>query len=168
MGCVPRSARGVTNIPRNGSGQYSAPVGTLGVTGTVISSTAYDNFIADLSTEITSSVNVNGTAPMLAALNMGTFKITNAATPVAATDVAIKSYVDNGQPTGSVIFLPDAFHPPTPTGFLACDGSLVSTTTYANLFALIGYTYGGSGANFNLPFIQGVALGAYIVAYIKF
>jgi microcystin-dependent protein len=38
-----------------------------------------------------------------------------------------------------------------PSGFLLCDGQSVSTTTYAALFAVIGYTYGGSGANFNVP-----------------
>jgi microcystin-dependent protein len=38
-----------------------------------------------------------------------------------------------------------------PAGFLECDGSSVSTTTYANLFAVVGYTYGGSGASFLLP-----------------
>jgi microcystin-dependent protein len=38
-----------------------------------------------------------------------------------------------------------------PSGYLLCDGSSISTTTYANLFAVIGYSFGGSGANFNLP-----------------
>jgi microcystin-dependent protein len=38
-----------------------------------------------------------------------------------------------------------------PAGFLECDGSSVSTSTYAALFAIIAYTYGGSGASFNLP-----------------
>jgi len=38
-----------------------------------------------------------------------------------------------------------------PSGFLLCDGQSVSTATYAALFAVIGYTYGGSGANFNVP-----------------
>jgi microcystin-dependent protein len=38
-----------------------------------------------------------------------------------------------------------------PSGFLLCDGQSVSTTTYAALFAVIAYTYGGSGANFNVP-----------------
>ena len=38
-----------------------------------------------------------------------------------------------------------------PSGFLECDGSSVSTTTYANLFAVVGYVYGGSGSSFNLP-----------------
>ena len=38
-----------------------------------------------------------------------------------------------------------------PSGFLLCDGTSYSTSTYAALFAVIGYTYGGSGANFNVP-----------------
>lgn len=49
-----------------------------------------------------------------------------------------------------------------PTGWLLCDGSSKSTTTYADLFGLIAYTYGGAGASFNLPdcrnrFIAGVS-----------
>ena len=38
-----------------------------------------------------------------------------------------------------------------PSGFLECNGQSVSTTTYAALFAVIAYTYGGSGASFNVP-----------------
>lgn len=55
-----------------------------------------------------------------------------------------------------------------PTNWLICNGASLSTTAYATLFAVIGYTYGGSGVNFNLPNLQnvfpygagGVALGA--------
>ena len=41
----------------------------------------------------------------------------------------------------------------TPSGFLDCDGSAVSRSTYANLFAVIGTNYGvGDGSTtFNLP-----------------
>jgi microcystin-dependent protein len=44
----------------------------------------------------------------------------------------------------------------TPTGFLLCDGSAVSRTTYANLFAAIGVLWGvGDGSTtFNLPNLQ--------------
>lgn len=38
-----------------------------------------------------------------------------------------------------------------PTGWLICNGQSVSTRTYADLFALIGYTYGGSGSSFSVP-----------------
>lgn len=43
------------------------------------------------------------------------------------------------------------FTPTPPTNWLICDGSSLDTTTYAKLFAAIGYAFGGSGANFNLP-----------------
>jgi microcystin-dependent protein len=50
-----------------------------------------------------------------------------------------------------------------PTGFLMCNGTAVSRTTYADLFAAIGTTYGvGDGSTtFNLPNAQGrVPVGA--------
>jgi len=43
-----------------------------------------------------------------------------------------------------------------PTGWLLCDGSAVSQTTYAALYAVIGVTYGDpGGGNFNLPDFRG-------------
>lgn len=42
-----------------------------------------------------------------------------------------------------------------PTGYLLCTGQSLSTTTYAALFSAIGYAYGGSGASFNVPNLQG-------------
>ena len=38
-----------------------------------------------------------------------------------------------------------------PSGFLLCDGTSYATSAYSALFAVIAYTYGGSGANFNVP-----------------
>jgi microcystin-dependent protein len=38
-----------------------------------------------------------------------------------------------------------------PNGYLWCNGASVATATYPTLFTAIGYTYGGSGANFNVP-----------------
>lgn len=47
-----------------------------------------------------------------------------------------------------------------PSGFLLCAGQLVSRTTYASLFAVIGTTYGaGDGSTtFNLPDLRGRAV----------
>ena len=56
-------------------------------------------------------------------------------------------------PTGMIM----AFAGSTaPTGFLLCDGSAVSRTTYADLYAVIGDTYGaGDGSTtFNVPNLQ--------------
>lgn len=55
-----------------------------------------------------------------------------------------------GLPPGMII---DFAGPNAPDGFLVCDGTAVSRTTYATLFAAIGTTWGvGDGATtFNLP-----------------
>lgn len=52
-------------------------------------------------------------------------------------------------------------HNSIPVGFLLCNGDQVSRTTYADLFAAIGVTYGAgdgdasSGTTFNLPSLDG-------------
>lgn len=68
-----------------------------------------------------------------------------------------------GLPTGVIV--PFAgLSPAVPAGYLLCDGSAVSRTTYAALFALVGSTFGaGDGVTtFNVPtltsrFVQGAA-----------
>ena len=57
-------------------------------------------------------------------------------------------------PTGTLL---DYAGSTAPTGFLICDGSAISRTTYADLFSVIGTTYGiGDGSTtFNLPDLQG-------------
>jgi len=44
-----------------------------------------------------------------------------------------------------------------PAGYLLCDGTAVSRTTYADLFAVIGTTYGAgdTSTTFNVPDLQG-------------
>lgn len=66
----------------------------------------------------------------------------------------IKSVVNTNTPPGLIsIYAGNT----TPTGWLICDGSAVSRTTYANLFSVIGTTYGtGDGSTtFNLPNFKG-------------
>jgi microcystin-dependent protein len=53
-----------------------------------------------------------------------------------------------GVPVGTII---DFGGLTPPVGYLTCNGSAVSTSTYPDLFAAIGYTWGGSGSSFNLP-----------------
>jgi microcystin-dependent protein len=55
-------------------------------------------------------------------------------------------------PIGTVMFFAANA---APTGFVKANGAGLSTTTYANLFAVIGYTFGGSGATFNVPDLRG-------------
>lgn len=58
-------------------------------------------------------------------------------------------------PTGSVAMYGGAT---APTGWILCDGSAVSRTTYADLFAVLSTTYGtGDGSTtFNVPDCRGV------------
>lgn len=42
-----------------------------------------------------------------------------------------------------------------PTGWLLANGDSVAVATYPNLHAIIGYSYGGAGANFTLPDMRG-------------
>ena len=64
-----------------------------------------------------------------------------------------------GIPTGTVVPWTAAS---VATGFLECDGTAVSRTTYAALFAIVSTTYGvGDGSStFNLPDLQdNIAMG---------
>jgi microcystin-dependent protein len=48
-----------------------------------------------------------------------------------------------------------------PVGFLLCDGTSYPVASFPNLFATLGYTYGGSGPNFSVPDMRGrVPVGA--------
>lgn len=87
----------------------------------------------------------------------------------------VTEYQQEGTPFGAkeAMQLYDGIVPPgmiapyagktAPEGWLLCDGSAVSRTTYANLYAVIGTTYGaGNGSTtFTLPDLRGrVAAGA--------
>ena len=60
--------------------------------------------------------------------------------------------LNNLIPVGAVLPYPtDA----VPSGWLHCNGQSISTTDYPELFAKIGYNYGGSGSSFNVPDYRG-------------
>src|SRR5579871_3361453 len=72
--------------------------------------------------------------------------------------------LEAGLPSGMVVpfagpsgVAADAGAAGIPAGWLLCDGSAVSRTTYAALFAAIGINYGGGDgiATFNLPDMRG-------------
>ena len=69
---------------------------------------------------------------------------------VGARNTKINSVMNSILPTGTVLPYGGSS---APTGFLMCDGSAVSRTTYADLFDVIGTTYGsGDGSTtFNVP-----------------
>lgn len=102
----------------------------------------------------------HGAAPTGAALEDGALWTTVAAVwaRIAGATRQLATIDDLGGiasvPAGAVC----AFARPTPpTGWLTCNGAAVSRTTYAQLFAAIGTTYGaGDGSTtFNLPELRG-------------
>lgn len=141
-------------MPRNSQGLYTLPAGNPVVAGTLIEADWANPTLADIAQAITDSLPRNGTAPMTGPL------ILNGAAPVSPKTAVSKAYVDqflsyaSGMPVGFVAaYAADS----APGGWLLCDGSAVSRTTYAALFALIGTTYGAgdSSTTFNLPDLRG-------------
>jgi len=77
-----------------------------------------------------------------------------------STQQSIKAYVDRSTPAGAVMpFAMDS----VPAGWLECDGSAVSRTTYATLFSAIGTVFGvGDGSTtFNVPDLRGQFIRGY-------
>ena len=65
-----------------------------------------------------------------------------------AIDSVVYANQQAGVPIGSGALW---FTATAPTNWLLCQGQSLDTTVYAALFAILGYAFGGSGANFNLP-----------------
>lgn len=79
------------------------------------------------------------------------------AIPTTALQAATKSYVDQVLPAGCIMPFAGTS---APTSWVACDGSAISRSTYATLFAAIGTTWGsGDGSTtFNVPDLRGMFL----------
>ncbi len=135
-------------------------VGQLGQVGTVASAGVVSEFarIDHVHTLANSCVTAgkiaNGAINSSSLFTAGS--VDNAA--LAGSINRSKLAADAWVPTGAI--LPFAGLT-LPTGFLWCDGGSYSTTTYADLFAVVQYRYGGSGATFETPNLSGRApLGA--------
>ena len=59
-------------------------------------------------------------------------------------------------PVGSI--MPFASAGNSPAGWLLCNGQLVASATYPQLYAVIGSTYGGNATNFNVPDLTNKAI----------
>ena len=72
------------------------------------------------------------------------------------------SFVGNGAALTGIVTLPTGVVLPfaysfssAPAGWLICDGTLYSTTTYAALYALLGTLYGSGSGTFAVPDLRG-------------
>jgi microcystin-dependent protein len=115
------------------------------------SSSVVSSFSAG-TTGLTPSVSTSGAitlAGILAIANGGTgLSSIGANGTVLTSNGTAASWDAPATITGAIQMWPTGT---APTGYLLCNGASVSTTTYATLFGVIGYTFGGSGGSFLLP-----------------
>lgn len=81
---------------------------------------------------VTDALSVGGTV---------TGQLTLAGAPINASDAATKQYVDGAGTSGGGLVTGDIINrlvPTTPSGYLKCNGAVISKTTYANLYAVVG------------------------------
>lgn len=142
-------------MPRNAQGVYTLPPGNPVVAGTLIETTWANPTMSDIAAALTGSLPRDGSAPMVGPLILSR----DAVLPLEATTLQQVNTAlgasSNYMPAGAIqLFAMSAI----PTGWLECNGAAVSRTTYANLFAVIGTTYGaGDGSiTFNLPDMRGM------------
>lgn len=176
LGAAPLASPALTGVP-------TAPTAAAGTNTTQIATTAFVNaeIVADRPFEATTAnIKMDGTqavgtlntvargdhvhptdtsrAPLASPALTGTPTAPTPATGTRTTQLATTAFVGAecqiAAPTGSVYTFAGAT---VPTGWLKCNGALLSRTTYAALFAVIGTTYGaGDGSTtFALPDLRG-------------
>lgn len=140
---------------------------TAGTARTTISADSTDS-VFNASDDRNFTIKTNGVARLT--INStdatSTVPIVLPGSPSSGLQAATKTYVDTtaggyATPSGAII----AYGASTaPSGWLLCDGSAVSQTTYSSLYAAIGTTWNttGEGAgNFRLPDFRGQFLRGY-------
>jgi microcystin-dependent protein len=139
---------------QTGSAGNFAVNGNLSVAGTTALTGATTLSAALTYGGVTLSNAVTGTGNMALSASPAFTGIPTAPTAAAGTNttqIATTAFVlSNGVPTGGLIMWSTAS---APSGFLLCDGTAVSRTTYAALFAIIGTTFGAGDTTttFNVP-----------------
>jgi microcystin-dependent protein len=130
-----------------GQGIIISSMTTTGNPTTVTTSSNHNLINGDI-------IAISGTATTPTS-TLGIFTVANV---LSVTTFTIAVNVTGGTTSGSVSKIP----PRT----ILCDGTSYSTTgPLASLFSVIGYSYGGSGSNFNVPdfrgrFLRGVDINA--------
>lgn len=132
------------NITVTGNSTVGA---NLTVTGNAIVSAATPS-----TSTASGAVTIAGGVGVAGNLNVGGTIVTPTM-PAGTSNTAVATtafVVQNSIPTGGIMMWSTAS---APTGFLLCNGSAISRTAYAALFAVIGTTFGvgDNSTTFNLP-----------------
>jgi microcystin-dependent protein len=148
------SLSGALTVATNATvGGDIAVTGTGAITGNLSTSGNLSSTSSRTSVSTTTGALVlSGGAGVAGNLHVGGTIVTpTMPTGTSNTAVATTAFVQNNSiPTGGLMMWPTAS---APSGYLLCNGTAVSRTTYAALFAVIGTTFGiGDGSTtFTLP-----------------
>jgi microcystin-dependent protein len=134
-----------SQFSKSGAGSYNISTQTSGDTPPV-------GFVAS----ITEAGLIQITLPSVAGFGSASINYALNAPAVGVTlplSIQATQVIGDTNPVGTLL---DYAGATAPSGYLMCDGRSLSTAgTYAALFAVIGYAYGGSGASFNIPDFRG-------------
>jgi len=138
--------------------------------GAITASVAEINVLDNMSatTAQLNSTALIGTLPVVGSLSRGSIVAGNASSVATAVTLGTSGHVltsDGSDAAWAAIPAVTSFtsgmvqmfaNATVPSGWLECNGASVSRSTYADLFAAIGTTYGSTnGSSFNLPDMRG-------------
>lgn len=131
----------------HGTGAGNLVVGT----GTVQTLTNKTLTSPTITSPSITSPTITGTTTLPSTTSIGTVSSTEISYLDGATS-SIQTQINTNTPTGMI-----SIHSASvaPTGWLLCDGASYASASYTTLFNIIGYTFGGSGANFSVPNLKG-------------
>lgn len=121
--------------------RYNNSGSLLGTVLTITRSSGLATFTNNVA--VTGTLNVTSDATFVSNAIVST-------APTNSSHLTNKEYVDKSMPVGSIIAYAGSS---VPNGWVVCDGSAISRTTYAGLYSVCG-TYYGSGdgsTTFNVP-----------------
>lgn len=155
-GSVVTIPNGITaQVYTDGTNFYSAQTGSAGsfnVNGTLTASGITDVGTLSVTGDITgTTATFSGAISSVSPSFTGVPTAPTASAGTNTTQIATTAFVAaNAVLTGALLMWPTTS---APSGYLLCDGTAVSRTTYSALFAVVGTTFGsGDGSTtFNLP-----------------
>lgn len=142
-------------MPDDATGAYFLPSSYFVQTGDDVLPTQHNPPFEDIASALGSRLHADGRRAWAGPQNANGYKITGLADGTASTDAAtVGQAVVSAVPIGAVL---DWAGATSPSRYMLCHGQAISRSTYSDLFAVIGTTYGaGDGSStFNLPDCRG-------------